>query len=157
MAVYGKIDDIIKNNKFEHKIGVALKYLRGLDKKILSGKPVGYSNKVEIRGKDIFAIHQVYKTKPVKEARFEAHRKYIDLQYIWKGEELIPISFSGKLKVIRKYDKEKDVEFYKYFPAISLVMEPGDLAILYPSDAHAPGLVSKKQQLVRKTVVKVKV
>lgn len=157
MAIYGKIGEIIKQNKFERKIRVALEYLTGLDKDFLSGKPDGYLEKVEIHGKDIFALHQVNRTKPKRFARFEAHRKYIDLQYVLAGEELIAVAFPGKLKTILAYDSKKDVEFYKYFPSASFFMEPGVLAIFYPSDAHAPGLVFKKSCLVRKVVVKVRV
>ncbi len=139
MAIYGKINDIIKQGKFEHRIQAALKYLKGLDGGFILAKPVGYSEKIKIRGSDVFAIHQVYETKPVRQARFEAHRKYIDLQYIWEGKELIHIASLGRLKTILAYDKEKDVEFFKYFSSTSLVMKPEDLVILYPSDAHAPG------------------
>lgn len=156
MAIYGEIGEIIKQNKFERKICLALEYLAGLDRNFLSDKPAGYLKKVEIDGRDIFAIHQVSKTKPPRQARFEAHRKYIDLQYILGGEEIIGIAFVNKLTIILPYDRKKDVEFYKYFPSTSFVMEPGALAIFYPCDAHAPGLIFKRRRLVRKVVVKVR-
>lgn len=157
MAIYGKIGDIIKQAEFEPKIQAGLNYLKGLDADFLVDKPVGYCAKTNIRGNNIFALHQVYETKPVGQARFEAHRNYIDLQYIGEGKELIAITALAQLTTIVTYNEEKDIEFYKYFPSTSLVMAPGDLAILFPSDAHAPGLVFHKRQIVRKTVVKVKV
>lgn len=157
MAIYGKIGEIIKQDKFERKIRIALEYLSGLDKDCLSKKPAGYFERIEIKGSDIFALHQVYKVKPLRQARFEAHRKYIDLQYLLGGKELIGVAFAAKLNVILPYDETKDVEFYKYFTSTSFVMEPGALAVFYPCDAHAPGLEFKKLCLARKVVVKVRV
>ena len=157
MAIYGKISDIAAQNILSGKIKAALTYLTGLDSNFLSGKPAGYAEKEEIRGKDVYAIHQVNRTKPANFARFEAHRKYIDLQYIWEGQEIISITSADNLTVITLYDEEKDIIFYKYFRSATLVMKPRMFAILYPCDVHAPGMVFKKQQLVRKTVVKVKV
>ena len=157
MAIYGKIGDIIKQSILNHKIKLGLKYLLGLDKNFLSGKPVGFTEKVEISGKEVYAIHQVNSTKPSNQARSEAHYKYIDLQYIWEGEEIISITSQDKLTAICPYDNKKDIIFYKDFRSSFLVMKPETLAILYPCDIHAPGITYKKQQLVRKTVVKVRV
>ena len=157
MAIYGKISDIITQNISNDKIMVGLKYLLGLDGSRLSGKPAGFSEKVEIRGKEVYAIHQVNKTKPAGQARFEAHRKYIDLQYVLEGEEIISITSLDTLTTIIPYDNKKDIIFYKYFSSTSLVMKPGMLAILYPYDVHAPGMSFKRQQLVKKIVVKVRV
>lgn len=156
MAVYGKIDEI-KGQVAGKAIQTALQYLQSLDRTFLFDKPVGYADKTAINGKNMFALHQVYRTKPVTEARFEAHRKYIDLQYVWEGEELIGITALFGLETIVAYDEEKDIEFYRYFPSTMLIMRPGALAVLYPSDAHAPGLGSRTIETVRKTVMKVRV
>lgn len=157
MAVYGKLDDILEQKIFNGKIKRGLEYLSGLNKNFLSDNPQGYVEKIGISGRDIYAVHQVYKTKPVKQARFEAHREYIDLQYVWQGQEIISITGRENLIILTPYDKQKDIQFFKYFSATSLIMKPGMLAILYPHDAHAPCINLKRQQLVRKTVVKVKI
>ncbi|MFH1798047.1 MAG: YhcH/YjgK/YiaL family protein [Candidatus Omnitrophota bacterium] len=156
MAVYGKLEDILKQNIFNGKIKSGLEYLAGMNKNFLFDKPEGYIERVEISGQDVYASHQVYKTKLVKEARFEVHREYIDLQYVWAGRELITITGMDNLTVPSPYDKQKDIQFFEYFAAASLVMKEGMLAVFYPQDAHAPGISLKQRQLVRKTVVKVK-
>lgn len=156
MAIYGNIDDLAQQAAFGSAVLAGIKYLKTLGPGFLADKPVGYAAKTEIRGTDMFATHQVYETKPVRRARYEAHRNYIDLQYVWEGTELIAVASLEALKTIVPYDKEKDIEFFKYFPAASFVMEPGVLAILFPSDAHAPCLSVKKPQVVRKTVVKMR-
>ncbi len=157
MAIYGKISDIVTQNILTDKIKAGLIYLINLDGNFLSGKPAGYVEKEEILGKEVYAIHQVNSTKPARLARFEAHRKYIDLQYIWEGEEAISVTSSDNLTAVVPYDGEKDIIFYKYFRSTILVMKPRMLAVLYPCDVHAPGIAFKKTQLVRKTVVKVRV
>ncbi|HEY2574566.1 MAG TPA: YhcH/YjgK/YiaL family protein, partial [Verrucomicrobiaceae bacterium] len=43
----------------------------------------------EIDGDQVFALVQSYATKPVEEALFEAHRKYIDVQFLFSGRETI--------------------------------------------------------------------
>ena len=157
MAIYGKINDIVNQNIFNDKIKLGITYLLGLDKNFLSDKSVGFTEKVEISGKEVFAIHQVNSTKPTSQARFEAHREYIDLQYIWEGEEIIAITSPEELMTIVPYDNKKDIIFYKYFDSSFLIMKPESLAILYPYDVHAPGIEFKRLQLVKKTVIKVKV
>lgn len=156
MAVFGKLEDILKENIFNGKIKQGLEYLSWMNKDFLFSKPEGYFEKNEVFGQDIYALHQVSKTKPVKEARFEAHREYIDLQYIWEGQELITITDRGNLTVLIPYNKQKDIQFFGYFPATSLIMKPGMLAVFYPYDVHAPGINFKRRQLIRKTVVKVR-
>lgn len=157
MAVYGKLEDIIKEDILGKRIKNGLKYLFNLDKDLLSGKSDGFNEKVFLQGSDMYVIHQVYKTKPLKAARFEAHREYIDLQYVWEGEEQIPISSLDGLAAQIGYDKQKDIQFFDYISASTLVMKPGFVVVIYPADAHAPGLTYKKQQLVRKSVVKVRI
>jgi len=157
MAVYGKLEDILRQDIFGKRIKSGLKYLSNLDKFFLSGELTGFTEKVLLQGNDIYAMHQVYKTKPLKAARFEAHREFIDLQYIWEAEEQISISPLAGLVAQTAYDKDKDIQFFDYISASTLVMKPGMVAVIYPHDAHAPGLTYKKQQLVRKTVIKVKI
>jgi YhcH/YjgK/YiaL family protein len=99
----------------------------------------------------------VYETKPVIQARFEAHRRYIDIQTIWSGEELIYVSGLKGLKSLAPYDSEKDIEFFSFLGSAALLMKPGIAAVLFPSDAHAPSILSGKSGIVAKTVVKVRV
>ena len=157
MAIHGTMNDIVKYVAFGRSMRCALEYLERFDPAFFMDKPPGYSEKIPVRGRDIFAIHQVYATKPARQVRFESHRAYIDLQYVWEGSEVIAIAPLSGLKAVKPYHKKDDVALYEYFPATSLVMSPGTLAVLFPSDAHAPCLFYKKRGIVSKTVVKVRV
>jgi biofilm protein TabA len=72
-------------------------------------------------------------------ARLEAHRKYIDIQFVVSGEEVIGWE---DLKTARAralgYDAGKDIEFYAGAPRLWIPVPPGTFAIFFPEDAHAP-------------------
>ncbi len=157
MAIYGRLNDVARQAGYKEGIREGLDYLKQLDSRLLCGKPVGYSVKTDIKGSALFALHQVYETKSIRQARYEGHRAYIDLQYVWAGKEWIAITSPEKLVPVQRYDAKKDIEFFRYFPSTSLLMAPGVLAVLFPSDLHAPGLDFKKGGIVRKTVVKVRI
>jgi YhcH/YjgK/YiaL family protein len=156
MAYYGRLGEALKQNIFKGPLKTGLRFLADLDCGFLFDKPEGYSEKVVLKKGSLFAVHQVYRSKPLVQARFEAHRLYIDLQYVWEGSEIITVAPLDGLKRISGYNREKDMEFFEYKKTSALIMEPGMVAILFPEDAHAPSLSFKKRQLIRKTVVKVR-
>ena len=100
---------------------------------------------------------QTYQTKD--DALFEAHKEYIDIQYVIEGEEKIGVANVDDCKTAISYDKEKDIEFLNlktnkstYYP-----LTKGEYMILYPQDAHKPSIALKSKSTVRKAVVKVKI
>ena len=96
---------------------------------------------------------ETYQTK--SDALYEAHRDYIDIQYIISGEEKIGVTKYSDCTENTPYDKERDIEFLngegEFYP-----MRTGDYMILYPTDAHKPSISLSEQTTVRKAVVKVK-
>jgi len=148
------IIDKLKNASFYYgiseKIATALKYLEKTD---LSEFQNG---KYEIEGDDIFVIVQDYHTKPLLEGKFEAHRKYIDIQYIIKGVEKMGYTNVHKLKPSTEYDEKKDIIFFEG-EGDFVTVEEGFFAIFAPEDAHMPGIESITSEYVKKAVVKIKV
>jgi biofilm protein TabA len=127
-----------------------------LDKKFILSAKEGFNRREEINGRSLYAAHQVYRTRPVREARFEAHRRYIDLQYLWSGEEWIGLSPLHRLAGDISYNRKTDVKFFKFTGDSSvLLMRAGMVAVFFPEDAHAPGIACGRNGLVAKTVVKV--
>ncbi len=116
--------------------------------------------RVEIDGKNVYALVQAYETLPVTpEVKFEAHRQYIDIQFIQSGEEVMGWTALDRLKLLTAYDPEKDVCYGK-LPAdefTPLRVSAGQAAIFYPEDAHAPKLALSIPAPVKKIVVKVAV
>ncbi|MFH1315938.1 MAG: YhcH/YjgK/YiaL family protein [Candidatus Woesearchaeota archaeon] len=114
-----------------------------------------------IDGKGTFCNVQTYNTKDMEEAIFETHRKYIDIQYIIEGTELILAARRDKLRPVVPYDAEKDIAFWTLkmppedIDLQEIIMNQGWFAVFYPIDAHAPQLTHQRECEVRKAVVKV--
>ena len=113
----------------------------------------------DLDGDDCFALVQTYETKPLEKAKFEAHRKYIDVQFIQSGRETILWAPLATMKEeTMAYSEEKEAALWKLVPDVTpLRMSAGHFAILYPEDAHAPCIEWEKPEQVFKVVVKVAV
>ena len=112
--------------------------------------------KYEIDGDNIFALVNEYNTKDEIEGKLEAHKKYIDVQFVAEGEELMGYAPLENQKVIDAYNQKKDITFYSGEKSFALVKE-GMFAIFFPTDVHLPGIKVKDKSYVKKVVVKVKV
>jgi len=109
----------------------------------------------DIDGDAVFALFQTYMTKNAGDVRFEAHRKYIDIQYLQKGEETIYCANVQDLQTDTEYSAENDAEFLKDGESIPLRLSQGWFAILFPQDAHKPCCVRNTPQAVNKIILKV--
>ena len=112
--------------------------------------------KYEIDGSNINALVQKYVTKPLAEGKWEAHRKYIDIQYIAEGMEQMGYAFAESLEVSKEYDTEADYLLLQGNGSM-LVCNSGTFAIFGPEDAHMPCIAVNEPSPVKKVVVKVKV
>jgi len=101
----------------------------------------------------IYANVQSYDTK--KEALFEAHREYIDIQYMIDGAEGIGVCDYSKCETVEPYDKNRDIEFLNSKWSDFISLHTGEFVLLYPQDAHKPSMNLDKQHFVKKVVVKV--
>lgn len=112
----------------------------------------------DIDGDNLYATVSEYITKNEEDVKFEAHQKYIDIQYIVTGKEQIGIApISLKKEVLVPYDATKDIELMTVTQGTDLKAAPERFFIFFPSDAHNPGLKDGENSMVRKVVVKVKV
>ncbi len=112
----------------------------------------------DIEGDNVYAMVSEYVTKDPRDAHYEAHKKYIDIQYVVSGKERMGIApLSAKQSVIQPYDPVKDVEFMTVAGGREEPANPGKFFILFPDDAHMPGLMDGAKETVRKVVVKIRV
>ena len=114
--------------------------------------------KYPIDGDNVYAIVSDGKPKLFEETKWEAHRKYIDIQYIILGKEKMGVASISKASVIDEFSEPKDVGFYdipdtdsKYYTA-----EPGTFLLFFPQDAHRPGIRTEGCDWDKKIVIKVK-
>jgi biofilm protein TabA len=125
-------------------------------RKVTEQTPVG---RHEIEGEDIFAFVQQHGTKPVAERVYESHRKYIDIQYVVRGREVMywaPLPLLTN--VTMPFDAEKDAALYGLIPeGVPVRVTPGQFAIFFPEDGHIPSCAWDAPAEVLKVVVKVRV
>jgi YhcH/YjgK/YiaL family protein len=120
--------------------------------------PTVADGRMDIDGDRLYASIATYETGSRDERRFEAHRKYIDVQVLLEGEENIDVSLGKDLPILEAYDETRDVMFLQPPPQFaSLPMRPGRFAIFYPNDIHRPGCHLKEKRRVRKIVMKIAV
>ncbi|MBH57567.1 MAG: YhcH/YjgK/YiaL family protein [Planctomycetaceae bacterium] len=108
----------------------------------------------EIQGRDVYAIIARGNGVGREQAMLEAHRNYLDIQYVIEGTDKIGwLERDFVERVKDPYDAEKDLEFFYDRPASWIQVPAGSFAIFLPQDIHAPLATS---QYVHKAVVKVK-
>lgn len=108
----------------------------------------------------VFVNVMTYETKRRSDAFFEAHKKYIDIQIILSGREIIavePVDTMHKYECVQPFG-DGDTELYAVnSECVDYVLNEGDFVILYPEDAHMPSVCIEKPETVKKAVVKVPV
>jgi len=124
----------------------------------LRSAAVGSNQRIELTG-GAFALEQVYLTKARPDGFFESHRKFIDVQVVVEGEEVLELVEISRLPEGTPYDAERDfIKYANYATASLLRLNAGEAAIFFPTDGHMPGLrPGGVAGLVRKTVIKVPV
>lgn len=140
----------VDNYKGLGRVYTALKFLSETDfSKIDLGR-------YELDGDNIFYMVQSYDTDPSKTIS-EAHKKYIDIQFMVEGEEIIGVADISSEKELTEAKEENDVWFYNC-KTEPLTLSAGKYMVLYPNDLHCPGVATNGKALTcRKVVVKVKV
>ena len=88
------------------------------------------------------------------EAKPEAHLKHIDIQVPISGEETYGWIDRGRLKNGLGYNEERDIEIFDCTPETWLTLQPGEFALFFPNDAHAP--LIGIQETIRKAVFKIR-
>jgi YhcH/YjgK/YiaL family protein len=147
--VYDKIDNIEIYKGLSTDIYEALKFLQNATPDIAPGV---YQITPRVK-----AIVSEYETKPQNQNGYEAHRQYIDIQYLITGEEKINSLPLEYLKETKAYKQDIDAAFYEEANVRpqELLMGNGYFAILYPQDGHMPQLTVTAPSMVKKVVIKV--
>jgi len=146
------LDHAAQYESLNSRFAKAFAYLRTVDGTQSLGR-------FDIDGDDCFALVQTYETKPLEKAKFEAHRKYIDVQFIYSGgETILWAPLTAMQEETMAYTEEKEAALWKLISDVTpLHLGAGHFAILYPQDAHAPCIEWEKPEQVFKVVVKVAV
>ncbi len=93
----------------------------------------------EIDGDRVFALINRDAGRGRGGARLEAHRKYIDIQYLVDGAETIGWRPTAECETLTdEYVTERDIMFFGDAPYTWVELPVGKFMIFFPDDAHAP-------------------
>ena len=144
------IDDLKNITKYKNVPKEAVDFLMNLSKNSVSGH-FELSN-------GIYANIDIYEPKTLENCKFEAHKKYIDIQMLLDGMERLDYTTTDVLEISQEYDEIKDVMFFnnssKCFD--SVILAPYKFVFICPWEAHKPQ-ISTGCNLVKKVVVKIPV
>jgi biofilm protein TabA len=162
MAIFGTIKTV-KEQINDSKFDKAFLYIQKLqDKnsaeyKTLSNIKLNQCNKIELN-ENCFVLEQAYISKNKEDCFFESHKKYIDIQYIFEGEEIMEVEKLSNLQVTTAYKEDLDYAKYSQSKDSSVLkIRENELAIFYPNDAHMPCIKIDENKKVIKAVFKISV
>ena len=147
--IYDTLDHAGQYRKLSGNLAKALDYLTGTELETVE------AGRVEIDGDKVYALFQRYETKPVNDSP-EAHKKYIDLQYLIDGEEFIGVAPLSTMKKEVEARPDGDIYFYEG-ETVKLPIGSGRFMVLFPEDAHAPCIAAGDSKPVHKVVIKIAV
>jgi biofilm protein TabA len=107
----------------------------------------------EIDGRRLYAVVQRYTTRPLQQGKWEAHRRYLDVQFVASGIERIGYAAASSMGP-GQYDEARDFEELTGVGDY-VTLRAGDLMVLWPGEGHMPGIAAGSPSEVTKVVVKV--
>lgn len=113
------------------------------------------SGRHDVEGAGIYAIVARDPARARDKALLEAHRQYVDIQFVLSGTDEMGWKPRAACSTpAGSYDPGRDIEFFTDRPDAWIPVKPGQFAVFFPEDAHAP-LVG--EGAIHKVIVKVAV
>lgn len=146
--IYDSMENLNRYMNINPRLDSALRYLQSGEWRVL---PAGRN---VVDGQRMFVNVDHYATSESK--LLETHQQYIDIQCVVEGEETIGVAEADSLTESYSYDEGRDIAFWKSTQDYTnLTMRPGQFLVLFPGEAHAPGMNLSGEGLVHKVVIKV--
>ena len=111
--------------------------------------------RIEVQGNDVYAMVQHYESRPLEKGKWEAHQRYIDIQYLFEGVERMGYANIEQV-TLGDYDEVKDFQALQAQGEFFTV-RPGMFVIFAPQDAHMPNIAAGEPRANKKIVMKVRV
>lgn len=149
--IYGELKDIKNYKGISENLDKAIECIEsGIYKE-------GELGKCEIDGDNVFFSRQSLVTEPIEKRFFEGHHKYIDIQIVVEGEEII--GYSPRSNVIRTTPWNQETDFEKYEGDVDhmFLLDGTTFIIIFPEEPHMPLIHGEEgPKEVRKVVFKIK-
>ncbi len=146
--IIGSLEHSQRIESLHPQFKVAFDYIKNHD---LLNAPL---ERIELDGDNLF-INNVNPECVAKEKQvLEAHKQYLDIHVLLEGQECMGWKNIDDCGTPSKaYDENDDYMLFDQAASTYIDLLPGQFAIVYPEDAHAPLIGSGK---IRKLVVKIK-
>lgn len=151
--IYSSIHSTFDKSKYPKVIRDAVEFFKTTDfEKFKEGEYEILEHRIFFQVKDMVTL-------PVSQARPEVHRKYIDVQFLYKGKESIGVvDDTGLNEIDENLLAQRDLLFYKNVKDETFItMREGDFCVFFPSDVHRPGCERNGESMIRKIVYKIDV
>lgn len=139
------------NSDIQARVNHALAYIQNLDFKNLN------DGKTEV-DTDFYYIVQRYNTKDVSKCQFESHKKYVDVQIMVEGSEIMDLADISRLYVKQSYNSEDDYILWNEPERFTrTTLRQGDYIVIYPETAHRGAVKLQTNEKVLKILGKVRI
>ena len=106
----------------------------------------------EIEGESLYVTRFDVETSSDEGRLFEYHRRYLDIFVTVQGEERVDIATPGVLTVT---EQRGDYWGCAGKAEQSVQLSPGRFLVLFPGDAHRPGMAAEKPEGISRIVFKI--
>lgn len=138
-------------NQMHNKILAAKEYLYSIDISKVERK------RQYVVNDDFFYSIQTYERNNANQNKLQSYRKYVDVQIVIEGSEIVELADISRLTAFKEYDKERDVIMWNEpLRMTSVSLRAGDCMILYPENAYRCKKTEESEKVV-KIVGKVKI
>ena len=107
-----------------------------------------------IEGESLYVTRFDVETSSDEGRLFEYHRRYLDIFVTVQGEERVDIATPGALTVT---EQRGDYWGCAGKAEQSVQLSPGRFLVLFPGDAHRPGMAAEKPEGISRIVFKIEI
>lgn len=146
--IFGNIDHLEEFGFLEDSVKKCFAYLKDHD---LASYEKGTH---EIDGERLFVNVVEYTTTAAENRFWEAHKDYLDVHVMLKGQEQIDVNFIQNME-LKEYVKKDDFLPMEGEKNASVVLREGDFLVCYPSDGHRTAVQVEEPETIKKGIFKV--
>lgn len=146
--IFGNINHLEEFGFLEEPVKRCFAYLKSHD--LLSYEKGTY----KIDGDKLFVNVVEYTTTEAENRFWEAHRDYLDVHVMLKGQEQIDINFIQNME-LKEYVKKDDFLPMEGERNGSVILREGDFLVCYPSDGHRTAVKVEGAETIKKAIFKV--
>ena len=110
------------------------------------------TTRCEIEGEALFVTRFDVKSSADESRLYERHERYADIFVTVRGRERVDVAASGSMEL-----REHSGDYWGGVCAAeqSVILEPGRFLVLFPGDAHRPGMAVEEPEELSRVVFKV--